>query len=385
MMLMHRALRGGNPVAASDTTPNAFTFTDQTDVSLSSTITSAAITVSGIDAAATITVSGGSYDINSSGSFTTSPGTVNNGDTVRARHTSSGSNSTATNTVVTIGGVSDTFTSTTEASGGTFLYNNPMTGADPIAFAENGISLSANAAVPSVITSNPADNSIDIQYTWLDPVDYPASLGTGERTSRMSELRIIMSSEYPELWTMAEFIIPSNYYHPSNNDPVGYTYGDSGSYNNKLILYFEDDYEDGPFLQSIELHPHDTESGASKGSIRTFSIPASIDVNSGYGQMEDMIMLSDRGKTVRFYFRFVRATSANNDGICQVWKRVDGVTTQVCNITNGAWYSATQGGFDEGYFLGYANSAFPAESAADNVIFKLTAFQIATSNQWGLS
>lgn len=99
-----------------DTTPNAFSFTDQTDVALSSTITSASITVSGIDAPAAISVTGGTYDINGSGSFTSSPGTVDNGDTVRARHTSSASHETATNTTVTIGGVSDTFTSTTEAA-----------------------------------------------------------------------------------------------------------------------------------------------------------------------------------------------------------------------------------------------------------------------------
>lgn len=108
----------------SDTTPDAFTFTDQTNVATSTTITSAAITVAGINAAAAISVSGGSYDVNSSGSFTTSSGTVNNGDTVRARHTSSASNSTATNTVVTIGGVSDTFTSTT-TSGASGVFFNP--------------------------------------------------------------------------------------------------------------------------------------------------------------------------------------------------------------------------------------------------------------------
>jgi hypothetical protein len=104
-------------VAQSDTTPNAFSFADQTDVQPSTTITSGAITVSGTNAAAAITVTGGTYDINASGSFTSDAGTVNNGDTVRARHTSSGSNSTATNTAVTIGGVSDTFTSTTVADG----------------------------------------------------------------------------------------------------------------------------------------------------------------------------------------------------------------------------------------------------------------------------
>jgi hypothetical protein len=96
-----------------DTTPDAFSFTDQSGVALSSTITSAPITVTGIDAAAAITVTGGTYDINGSGTFVSTEGTVNNGDTVRARQTSSASYLTATNTAVTIGGVSDTFTSTT--------------------------------------------------------------------------------------------------------------------------------------------------------------------------------------------------------------------------------------------------------------------------------
>lgn len=99
--------------AGSDTTPDQFTFADRFNVATSTQITSDPITVAGIDAAATITITGGTYDINGSGSFTSSSGTVNNGDTVRARHTSSASASTATNTVVTIGGVSDTFTSTT--------------------------------------------------------------------------------------------------------------------------------------------------------------------------------------------------------------------------------------------------------------------------------
>jgi hypothetical protein len=100
--------------AGGDTTPDQFEFSDQSGVALSSTTTSAPVTITGIDAAAAITVSGGTYDINESGTFTADPGTVNNGDTVRARHTSSASYVTATNTTITIGGVSDTFTSITE-------------------------------------------------------------------------------------------------------------------------------------------------------------------------------------------------------------------------------------------------------------------------------
>ncbi len=99
---------------AIDTTPDAFSFTDQTDVGRSTTITSNAITVSGINSAAAISVNNGEYRINNGG-FTNTTGTVANGDTVQVRHTSSGSFSTATDTVLTIGGVSDTFTSTTLA------------------------------------------------------------------------------------------------------------------------------------------------------------------------------------------------------------------------------------------------------------------------------
>lgn len=96
----------------SDTTPDQFSFIDQTGVALSSTITSAAIVVTGINSAASISVSGGTYSING-GSYTASAGTVNNGDSVAVRHTSSVNYATQTSTILTIGGVSDTFTSET--------------------------------------------------------------------------------------------------------------------------------------------------------------------------------------------------------------------------------------------------------------------------------
>ena len=106
---------------SSDSTPDAFSFTDQTNVAVNTAITSAAITVAGINTGAAITVSGGTYDINGSNNFVSTAGTVNNGNTVRARHTSSTNNSTATDTIITIGGVSDTFTSTTVC--GTVQWN----------------------------------------------------------------------------------------------------------------------------------------------------------------------------------------------------------------------------------------------------------------------
>lgn len=104
-----------------DTTPDDFFFTDQFNVPTASVRTSNGLTIQGIDAVADITVSGGEYSINGA-AFTADPGTVVNGDIVRARHTSSGSASTTVDTVITIGGVSDTFSSTTAGAGGTASF-----------------------------------------------------------------------------------------------------------------------------------------------------------------------------------------------------------------------------------------------------------------------
>jgi len=100
------------PVVVLDTTPAGFGFTDVTNQPRSTLTESAAITVSGINAPAPISVTGGEYQVNG-GSWTSSSGTVTNGNTVKVRHTTSGSYATAVNTVLTIGGVSDTFTTTT--------------------------------------------------------------------------------------------------------------------------------------------------------------------------------------------------------------------------------------------------------------------------------
>ena len=95
-----------------DSTPDQFTFFDQTGVAPNITITSNTITVSGINTAADISITGGTYSING-GSYTSSSGTVNNGDTVTVRQTSSGSYPVKTDATLTIGGVSDTFSVTT--------------------------------------------------------------------------------------------------------------------------------------------------------------------------------------------------------------------------------------------------------------------------------
>jgi len=104
-------------ICAPDSTPDPFSFTDQTGVNISTIIQSDTITVSGINVRTDISITSCTgtnceYRINS-GSWTSTAGKVNNGDTIQVRQTSSGSYSTQTDLVLDIGGVTDTFSVTT--------------------------------------------------------------------------------------------------------------------------------------------------------------------------------------------------------------------------------------------------------------------------------
>lgn len=101
---------GGSPPP--DTTPNAFTFNPQGSAPLDTDVISAAVTISGINAAAPVSVTGGQYSIGA-GAFTSANGTINNGDSIRLLVRSSAQHGTATSAMLTIGGVSGTFTVTT--------------------------------------------------------------------------------------------------------------------------------------------------------------------------------------------------------------------------------------------------------------------------------
>ena len=104
-----------NQAAPPDTTPNPFTFTDRTNVALSTEFKSNAITVSGINTATPISVSGGTYSVNGA-AYTSASSTVSLGNTVKVRKVSAGTYSTTKSAILTIGGVSDTFSVTTMAN-----------------------------------------------------------------------------------------------------------------------------------------------------------------------------------------------------------------------------------------------------------------------------
>jgi hypothetical protein len=90
------------------TIPDPFTFAAQIDVPLSTAVISNPITVTGITAAAGISITGGEYRIGN-GAWTSGSGTVTNGQTVTVRLTSAAAVNTQTTATLTIGGVSAGF------------------------------------------------------------------------------------------------------------------------------------------------------------------------------------------------------------------------------------------------------------------------------------
>ncbi|PTB88906.1 hypothetical protein C9928_05110 [Pseudidiomarina aestuarii] len=138
-------LTGFEVEAPDDTTPDPFEFEPAVDVALSSSVTSSAITVSGIDAPATVSIDGGEYSIGCGSSFTAMNGSIELDETICVRHQSSSEYSTATTTTLTIGGISADFVSTTMADPGP----DPDTTPDAFSFESQ-----TDVGLYSVVTSN---------------------------------------------------------------------------------------------------------------------------------------------------------------------------------------------------------------------------------------
>lgn len=121
-----RSLSGGSEVAAGgfnsggasavseiygDRIPSAFGFTDAVDANLSTVTTSDTVTPTGYDVTTSWTVTGGEASV-AGGAWATS-GTINPGQNIQLRATSSASYATAVSATLTIGGISDVWYVTT--------------------------------------------------------------------------------------------------------------------------------------------------------------------------------------------------------------------------------------------------------------------------------
>ena len=109
-------LTSGAWACSQDTTPDAFSFTDQTGVATSTLTTSNSLTITGISASASVNVSvsgQGSPQVKINGGAWTTSGTIQNNQSLQVRLTSAATDSTKYSATVTVGTVSDQWDVTT--------------------------------------------------------------------------------------------------------------------------------------------------------------------------------------------------------------------------------------------------------------------------------
>jgi len=118
---------------AGDTSPDQFTFTDASGVPLSTVVESNAITVSGINVATLMTITGGEYQVGTL-PWASFPTTTFNGASIKVRGTSSPSAGTPVDVTLTIGDKSDVFRITTVVTtpAPTLTWTSDDTVLDPV-------------------------------------------------------------------------------------------------------------------------------------------------------------------------------------------------------------------------------------------------------------
>ena len=159
---------------AQDVTPASFdlggpvTFQNRSTYEYSNTIT-----VTGIDSDATVAVSvsgtGAAYQKNG-GSYTTTAGTVDLNDTLRVRLQNSGSYNTSRTATLTVGGVSDTYKTTTDIY---FDLGGNVSGAEKSAYTYKNFTVASSAYGSSDVTFTAGSNTkvSTNNSTWVSSVN----------------------------------------------------------------------------------------------------------------------------------------------------------------------------------------------------------------------
>ena len=169
--------------SVADIVPNQFTFTDVTDQSVNSLVESNAITLTGVASgqAIPVTISGGEYAKSTDGgstfaAWTSAAGTMQLNDQVKVRHTTSASYSATNATTLDIGGVTDVFSTTTQApdtqapvitlNAGTDTITEGGTWTDAGATVTDNVDATTTIyGVGSVDTNTPGTYSVTYNYT----------------------------------------------------------------------------------------------------------------------------------------------------------------------------------------------------------------------------
>ncbi len=169
-----------------------------------------------------------------------------------------------------------------------------------------------------------------------------------------SELRYILGNN------MTDVYIQWYQYFPDGTEGLGprWTHRSDGVSNNKLFKLWADNYTGYTVMTGIGSYP------LSGGNSNFFTDYGTNQTggNGNFGKDVDSVGLTDalRGKWVKFLYHVKTASSANNDGVLQLWVddelRVNNTDMNLYPLNGLGNY------FRNGYFMGWANSGFDETS-----------------------
>jgi hypothetical protein len=162
-----------------DTIPDAFSFNAVTNQPLNSPVTSNTVTITGINTATPISISGGTnpgYSVGCNGTFTSANGTITNNQTVCVQVNSANAPNTSSSTTLNVGGVTGAFQVTTA--------NGPVVSLAPLSLSFNSQSTGTTSSAKSLTLSNTGTAALNIASIVSTTSDYaqtnncPATLAT---------------------------------------------------------------------------------------------------------------------------------------------------------------------------------------------------------------
>ena len=199
-----------------------------------------------------------------------------------------------------------------------------------------------------------------------------------------SEQRFNLGGYYPDIWIKYDLFIPGNYVHrtvkpksTAQTNNKGHIALWAGKYSNPGA--------EGPALLTQLWSAHWSDTAISQAVTTAISSINDVRVlNNNYndpgeenGRSSKAIVESDRGHWMTIVIHAKYATTANNDGVFEIWKTDwKGNTIKLIDIQDGPWYGTQPNGnpargFEKGYLLGWANSGFEEETILylDNITF----------------
>lgn len=197
-----------------------------------------------------------------------------------------------------------------------------------------------------------------------------------------TEQRFKFNTFQPDVWVKYDLYVPLNYVHEDHG---------SNAFNKGPMFIWGTNYDtsksDGPKLGYHYYNKDLTSSQISSTDAYATAYINGVKSDLGHGAggtnhwFGDAITENDRGHWMTLVLHFKYATKANNDGVMELWKTDwQGNTVKGVNIQDGPWYATKANsnepanGFNEGYFMGWANQGFPEQTVfyIDNVQFSTT-------------